>query len=600
MFGKTTTVLFWVCALICFAAFHNGLRLRMGKLRPVVLAESALGRLRPWLVCIALTVAVGMGLFARLYQFPAFPGGVNQDAAMAANDAAALARYGTDRLGTPWPAHMEAWGYGQMSSLLTYMLAGMFKVFGMSKLALRLPQMIISLLSIAVFWDFARRTLGKGFGWVALALLLINPWHIMQSRWTIDCALFPHFFLFGAYCLLRGYERRAWYYAGMAMFALSMYTYGIALYTAPPFLLAALIALLCQKRVRLPDAALCAALYLLISAPFLAVMLLNAVGGQTFTLFGLTIQRFENSIRSAEIVLMQPDKYAGFVGNAAHMFNVLLFQRDGYLYMDLLEYGSNYLFAMPLIIAGVAAFFGDRITKRQPWLNAKEARARWGMLLAILWLIAAVWSALNTSEVHLGRAAILIYPVILMIAYAIWLVLKRRRLLAVLLIAVFALGAVRFTGDYFSQNTQKKLGRHYYYGLIEAMEATRGRPMDTLYITLTFPDETPYGMPLEVLVEYAARLDAKYVHQGMPAADPDGRAWLPFAERYRRAEMDKLRIDPQAEALYIIFEPDKQYFDPEAFTFERFGYDYYLVTPNTNAERDENHEHRKRIEDEPI
>jgi hypothetical protein len=312
-------------------------------------------------------------------------------------------------------------------------------------------------------------------------------------------------------------------------------------------------------------------------------MFLNAVGGETFTLFGFTVQRFEGSIRSAEIVLMQPDKYAGFVGNAAHMFNVLLFQRDNYPYVNLLEYGSNYLFAMPLIIAGIAAFVGDRIGKRQPWLAPSQQRARWGMLLTILWLLAAIWAALNTNEVHLGRAAILMYPVILTIAYAIWLINKRRRLLAVLLAAVFALGSVRFTGDYFSQNTQKKLGRFYYSGLIEAMEATRGRPMDTLYITLTFPDETPYGMPLEVLVEYAARLDAKYVHQGAPATDPDGRAWLPFAERYQRAKMDKLRIDPQAEALYIIFEPDKEYFDPDAFVFEPFG-DYYLVTPAVSME----------------
>ncbi|MCL2544969.1 MAG: hypothetical protein FWE77_03525, partial [Clostridia bacterium] len=362
-----------------------------------------------------------------------------------------------------------------------------------------------------------------------------------------------------------------------------MYSYGIALYTVPPFLAVAVVALLCQKRIRWPDAALCAALYLAICAPFLAVMILNAVGGETFTLFGLTIQRFDHSIRSAEIVLMQPDKYAGFAGNAAHLLNVLLFQLGGYLYMSLPEYGSHYLFAMPLLLVGVAAFVGDRISKRQPWLQAERQQTRWGMLLMILWLLAAVWAALNTDEPHLGRSAILMYPVIFMMAYAVYLICKRRRLLAVLLAAIFAFGAVRFTGDYFSHKHQHNLGRLYYSGLVDAMEATRGRPMDTLYVTLTFPEETPYGMPIEVLVEYAARLDAKYVHQSAPIADADGRVWRPFAERYRRAEMDKLRIDPQAEALYIIFAPDRAYFDPDAFAFERFG-DYYLVTPNVLLE----------------
>ena len=483
MFGKTTTVLFWACALICFVAFHKGICRRVDKIRPVVWAENTLDRLRPWLIFAAVVLAAGLGLFVRLYRFPMLPSGVNQDGAMAASDAIALAAYGTDRLGTPWPAHMEAWGRGQMSALLTYMLAGMFRLFGVSTLTLRLPQMLISLASVVVFWDFARRSLGKGFGWVALALLLINPWHIMQSRWTIDCALFPHFFLFGTYCLLRGWEQRGWFYGAMVFFALSMYTYGIALYTVPPFLLVAMVVLFCQKRLRWLDGLLCAALYLVISAPFLAVMILNAVGGETFTLFGFTIQRFEHSIRSAEIVLMQPQMYAGFAGNAPYLLNVLLFQLDGYLYMNLPEYGSNYLFAMPLIIAGIAAFMGDRISKRQPWLQTEGQRPQWGMLLMILWLLAAIWSALNTDSVHLGRAAILMYPVILMIAYGIYLICKRQRLLAVALAAIFALGGVRFAGQYFSHNTQHNLGRLYYAGLVDAMAATQGRSMDTLYVT---------------------------------------------------------------------------------------------------------------------
>jgi len=282
---------------------------------------------------------------------------------------------------------------------------------------------------------------------------------------------------------------------------------------------------------------------------------------------------------------MQPDKYAGFVGNAPHLLNVLLFQWDNslYPYMSLPEYGSNYLFALPLIIAGIAAFVGNRISKRQPWLEAKKQRTQWGMLLMILWMLAAVWSALNTDEVHLGRAAILMYPTILMIAYAVYLISRRQRLLAVALAAIFALGAARFAGDYFSHNTQHKLGRSYYAGLIEAMEATQGRPMDTLYITRTRPEENQYGIPEMVLLEYAARLDHKYVREGMSVADPDGRIWRPFAQRYRLAAMDKLTMDHQAEALYIIFDLDKEYFDPDAFTFEPFG-DYYLVTPNVLLE----------------
>ena len=62
-------------------------------------------------------------LIMRLWGFGPIPGGVNQDGVMAAVDGKALADYGTDRFGTPWPAHLYAWGYGQMSSLLSYLIA---------------------------------------------------------------------------------------------------------------------------------------------------------------------------------------------------------------------------------------------------------------------------------------------------------------------------------------------------------------------------------------------------------------------------------------------------------------------------------------------
>ena len=55
----------------------------------------------------------------RLYRFGSIPGGFNQDGAMAAVDALALAHHGTDRFGTFLPAHFTAWGYGQMSVLLS-------------------------------------------------------------------------------------------------------------------------------------------------------------------------------------------------------------------------------------------------------------------------------------------------------------------------------------------------------------------------------------------------------------------------------------------------------------------------------------------------
>lgn len=76
---------------------------------------------------------------------------------MAAVDGYALALYGTDRFGTSYPAHLWAWGYGQMSALYSYLCIPFFKVLGLSRFSMRLPMLCVSLLMLPVVWDLARR-----------------------------------------------------------------------------------------------------------------------------------------------------------------------------------------------------------------------------------------------------------------------------------------------------------------------------------------------------------------------------------------------------------------------------------------------------------
>ena len=93
-----------------------------------------------------LAIVLIVGVSIRVWQFGIIPGGINQDGAMAAVDGKALAEYGTDRFGTWLPAHLYAWGYGQMSSLLSYLIMISVKLFGFSTASIRLPQLIMSIL----------------------------------------------------------------------------------------------------------------------------------------------------------------------------------------------------------------------------------------------------------------------------------------------------------------------------------------------------------------------------------------------------------------------------------------------------------------------
>ena len=156
-----------------------------------------------FLVAVILLTAI----FVRAYHFGAPPIGVHQDEAMAAVDAKALAEYGTDRYGMRYPVHFTAWKNSQMSVCLSYCMVPFIKMLGFSTVTIRLPLLITSCLGLLALYLFTRQLAGKWTAIIALLFGMICPWHYMQSRWSIDCNMFPHMFLFAVCFLLTGLHR---------------------------------------------------------------------------------------------------------------------------------------------------------------------------------------------------------------------------------------------------------------------------------------------------------------------------------------------------------------------------------------------------------
>lgn len=206
-------------------------------------------------------------LAVRFFRFPQVPGGLNQDGAMGAVDAKALGDYGTDRFGTFLPAHFKAWGYGQMSVLLSYLSVPFIRVLGLNKLAMRLPLLIVSLTGIWGVYRIVAAVYGRNAAGIALFLTAMNPWHFMQSRWALDCNLFPHMFILGFCFLVNGLRKKKSLYISMLFFALCMYSYGVSFYMVPFFLLAAALLLLRVKKVTGRECMVCILIYFGISWP---------------------------------------------------------------------------------------------------------------------------------------------------------------------------------------------------------------------------------------------------------------------------------------------------------------------------------------------
>jgi len=500
-------------------------------------------------------------LFIRIYKFGQVPGGFNQDGAMAAVDAKALADYGTDRYGMSYPVHLTAWGYGQMSALLSYLMVPFIKLMGLNAVSARLPQLIISLLGLAVLYLFSRDAFGKKAALVVFAFGSIAPWHILQSRWALDCNLYPHFFLFGIYFLNRSLEakhRKLLLCISMVMFGLCMYCYGVSIYTMPLFLLMACVYLLVKKQVSLWEALMAFVVWMAVAWPFILVMAINFFKWDTIELGPITMAFFPDSVRSGDILFFSNNFFYQLYYNIWWMIEVVFCQYEDLPWNNIPAFGSIYLFSLPFAVLGFA------------WILLR-LKNNHGAVLLLLFFITGLWCGICTNGVNINRINIIFYPQIIFTALGIYAVLCRLRAFPLRLgiAAAYLMTFSLFCNTYFGSYAQQMA---YYFDadFCQAVSSVKDDDAEKLYITSMTNDGDRPNIS-EILTLFYHETDAEY-YQGKTC--PEG--LLPFEERYTFARMEDIDIDPEEDAAYVAAESELDCFDLDLYDVEQYG-SYYVL-----------------------
>ncbi len=505
---------------------------------------------------IILAVIAVVGIAVRVWQFGAVPGGFNQDGAMAAVDGKALADYATDRFGTFMPAHLYAWGYGQMSSLLSYLIAVFVKLFGLSPITARLPQLIMSVAGGVFFYLFIRDIFGKGAGLVAAAFIAINPWHLVQSRWALDCNLLPHFFMGGLYFLNKGLSGKSRYtYISMIFFALCMYCYGITIYTVPVFLLAACVYYLVRKKLSVKDALISAAVYLAIAWPFLLTMAVNFFKWDTIKLPFVTIQYFSGSVRSSDILLFSQEPLRQLGLNVKALLNTTLLQKKDLPWNDIQGFGTMFLFTMPFFFAGFIEFF------RRKTDGAKG--------LALLALLTGIWAGLLTNNVNVNRINIVYYGIMMFSVLGIYFVITEIKYLKWPVLAVYAVMGVMLVATYFGSYADTIKGQ-FYDGFGDSLAAAEESGAEKIYVTADAQGKG-YSNVSEILTLFYDKTDAEYF-QGKTNED-HGKRLLPYKQRFTYVSMSPqvAAASQNEDAAYVILQSDKGCFDQSKYNITQYG-----------------------------
>lgn len=418
-----------------------------------------------WFI-IALTL-IAFGL--RIWQLGGYPPGLNQDEASIGYESYAILNYGIDRNGTPYPAHLIAWGSGQ-NVLYTYAAMPFIGVLGLTPFSIRLPMLFAGVLSIPLLWYVARATFGRRVGEMAALFLCLSPWHIMLSRWALESNLLVFTFLLAYASLLRTLRRPSWLIGACGMLALSLYAYGTAYLAIAVFALGALIILWKVLRPSRKVLLMSVALFVVLAIPIAAFIALNAfnLSTETVTLGPIGIPHMPSTPRYETITLFfRADGWAQIEANAGHLAKLLWTQDDTLIWNALPGVGFAY---GP--VTSVLACLGIALGL---WQIRKPA-----VQLLLLWTLVGLLVGV-VQEPNINRINILLLPFHLWAAVAIGMlaVTPWSRWLAILGISV-ACGV--FLNAYFVVN-HAEMARRFYSGLPQSMTLATQLPGERVCIT---------------------------------------------------------------------------------------------------------------------
>lgn len=286
------------------------------------------------------------GIFARLYLFGTVPGDINQDEAFAGYEAYSLLKYGMDTAGYHNPVYLVAWGSG-MNALESYLMMPFIALFGLKVWVMRLPQMLVGVLSLPAVYSLVKRLVDKKAALLSMLMLAICPWHIIASRWGLESNLTPGFLLFGLCFFAKGLEKPRYLMLSALMYGLSLYCYATYWIYIPFIILVQLVYCFVKKKLRFDR-------YLLLSGMILATL---AVPLMLFLAINMGfIEEIRTPLFSIPRLMFMRNGEMSFDEKAKKLEllkNIFIYQTDETVWNSPSQYGLFYYTSMPFALAGL-------------------------------------------------------------------------------------------------------------------------------------------------------------------------------------------------------------------------------------------------------
>ena len=421
-----------------------------------------------------------VGSLVRLVAIGQFPNALNVDEASSGYDAFSLMKYGVDRGGNSYPVYLYAWGSGQ-SVLYSYLMMPVLMVTGLCEYGIRLPMAIIGIVSLYVFYYLIKSIFdNKRMALISVGFFAICPWHIMKSRWGMECNIFPDIILLSTLLFVLGLKKKKTSLQILAFigFAISSYSYGTGYLFLPVYILGMLGYLIYKKEITIKKSIIYLLIMFVICIPIILYIAINTFGLNQISIGKVTIPKLLVNRYDEVSTVFLGNIIENCVDNLLATLRILILQTDGLEWNAISQFGMFYIISIIFFIIGVKASLG------------KHKDNIYNQIMNI-WMIAAiVLSAF--CDANINRINIIMIPCIYYIVVGIYEFLNKYKVATLCVGTIYIVLFAEFMYVY----TSKDYNEYYTFtsGVEGIVDYCNSLDEDTVYCQYSFKEPFIYFM----------------------------------------------------------------------------------------------------------
>ena len=484
---------------------------------------------------ILLIIILLTAFLVRSYKISSTPA-LNPDEAAIGYNAYSLLETGKDEHGTGWPLHFKSFGDFKPGGYF-YLVLPFVKILGLNPLAVRLPNLILSILTIFFLYKLIfLLTKNKNLALISAFILSISPWHIHFSRggWESSAAL--SFIVFGVYFFFKSIHVPKSFFLNFLLFVLcfviSLYIYHSARIIAPFLALSLLIFNFKNFKKEHLKPIIISIFFAFITALPVAISFLN--NGGTIRFGGVGITADQGPIWRANELINQHHNVK-LINRIIHNKRFLYLLSWGQKYAS--HFDPNFLFLNgDEVPRSKVPGMGQLYLMELPFLLLGIVFLKKPLLLPVLsWLfIAPIASSLTFQAPSALRSLPLTIPLSILIAIGIHEFFKKVPKIAVYLFILIYLFSLIYYLDTYFNHYPKRYPFAWQYGFSELVPYLEKEKDKYNQVFVTNKYDQPY-----ILFLFYSKYSPELIQKEIKLTPPD-QFGFSTVKQYNKYVFDKI------------------------------------------------------------